>query len=121
MITISENGAVTITAPVNMTLCEIAGLFGVFVQTIRSNVKAILKSGVVATDVVDGGTLEGNLILPDYYGLDMVSALSFRINTREAGLFREWILKQIAVQEEKKVCFQVFVAADDKLGRCFLN
>ena len=120
-ITISESGTVTITGPVRMTFPEIAGLFGVFVQTVRSNVKAILKSGVVTADMTDGGILDGNLILPDYYGLDMVSALSFRINSRKAGLFREWILKRAATQEEKKVCFQVFVAAGDKSDRCFLN
>lgn len=120
-ITISENGTVTITGPVQMTFFEIAELFGVFVQTIRSNVKAILKSEVVAADVASGGTMDGNLILPDYYGLDMVTALSFRINSRNAGVFRKWILGKATREMEQETNLQLFISVDNKVGKYCLN
>lgn len=120
-ITISENGTVTITGPVQMTFFEIAELFGVFVQTIRSNVKAILKFGVAAADVTRGGTMDGNLILPDYCGLDMVVALSFRINSRNAGLFRQWILQKAVGEGKNGTSLQLFIAVNDKADRHFLN
>lgn len=121
-ITISENGTVTIAAPVEMTLSEIADLFGVSVSPIRSGVKSIFKSGILVADMVCGGTLEGNIILPDYYGLEMITALSFRINSLKAGIFREWILEKIAGQK-KPDNFQVFIAVNGKerANNHFLN
>lgn len=121
-ITISENGTVTIVDPVEMTLSEIADLFGVSVPAIRSGVKSILGSGILAADVTGGGVLEGNILLPDYYGLDMITALSFRLGSRRAGIFREWILEKIAGQK-KPDNFQVFIAVNGKerANNHFLN
>lgn len=122
-ITISENGTITITAPVKMTLSGIADLFNVPVQAIRSGVKSILKSGILAADVTGGGILEGDIILPDYYGLDMITALSFRINCRTAGIFRKWILEKIITGQRKPENYQVFIAVNGKerANNHFLN
>lgn len=45
-IIISENGKVSVPDNIQMRDFEIAELFGVFAQTIRSNIRAILKSSV---------------------------------------------------------------------------
>lgn len=52
-ITISENGVITLLSNPTKTIWmqdfEIAELFGVMLPTIKSNIRAILKSGVVKT------------------------------------------------------------------------
>ena len=54
---------------------EIAELFGVYEQTIHSNIRSILKSGVIRSDISQDMVMSGNLIVPDVYGLDMIIAL----------------------------------------------
>ena len=84
IITISENGVITIpiaaTAPILMRDVEIAELFGIYSPTVKAAIKAVLKSGAVAPDYTHGGEVTGNSILPDYYGLDMITAIAFRIH-----------------------------------------
>ena len=71
LIKISEDGNVFIPDNVQMRDFEIAELLGAMIPTIRSNVRAILKSGVVTIDTQHGGTVIGATLLSDYYGLDM--------------------------------------------------
>lgn len=81
IIAISENGNVSVPESVQMRDFEIAELFGVMIPTIRSNIRAILKTGVVTADLTNGATLVGCNVLPDYHGLDMIMALAFRIQS----------------------------------------
>lgn len=94
LVEINENGNVFIPNNVQMRDFEIAELFGVMIPTIRSNVRVILKSEVVTIDTQHGGTVIGATILPDYYGLDMIIALAFRIHSCNAGILRKWILRK---------------------------
>lgn len=70
-ITISSNGIFTIpdasSANILMRDFEIAELLEITLPAIKSNIRTILKSGIVTTDVTNGATLVGNNILPDYY------------------------------------------------------
>ncbi|WP_234347557.1 hypothetical protein [Parabacteroides bouchesdurhonensis] len=100
MVTINGNGTVSVPDKVMMQDFEIADLFGVMIPAIRSNVRAILKSEVVITDTQHGGTVIGTTILPDYYGLDMIMALAFRIHSRNAGILRKWILRKVTARSE---------------------
>ncbi|MCS2891057.1 hypothetical protein NXY11_19250 [Parabacteroides faecis] len=98
-ITICENGVIVLpnnpAETVWMRDFEIAELFGVMLPTIKSNIRAILKSNVVAEDTTNGATLVGRNILPDYFGLDMIVALAFRINTMNAQLFRDFVTQKM--------------------------
>lgn len=98
MVTINGNGTASVPDKVMMRDFEIAELFGVMIPAIRSNVRAILKSEVVTIDTRHGGTVIGTTILPDYYGLDMIIALAFRIHSCNAGVFREWILRKVTAR-----------------------
>lgn len=100
LVEINENGNVFIPNNVQMRDFEIAELFGVMIPTIRSNVRAILKSEVVTIDTQHGGMVIGATILPDYYGLDMIIALAFRIHSRNAGILRKWILRKVTARSE---------------------
>jgi hypothetical protein len=88
VVTLASDGTVW------MTKHDIANLFGCFVAKIVSNIASILKSGVLNESRVcrfhryrDGGGVE-------LYSLEMITALAFRINTRNADIFRRWIVEQ---------------------------
>lgn len=100
IVTINGNGIVSVPDKVMMQDFEIAELFGVMIPTIRSNVRAILKSEVVIADMQHGGTVIGAAMLPDYHGLDMIIALTFRIHSCNAEIFREWILRKITARSK---------------------
>jgi hypothetical protein len=100
-----------------MTKHGIANLFGCFVAKVVNNIVSILKSGVLDESRVcrfhrykDGGGVE-------LYSLEMIMAIAFRINTRNADTFRRWLMER-ATRPERK--FQtlppisVFVPMDGK-------
>ena len=82
-----ENGRVEIHAPENrvwLTRHQIADLFGVFVPAVGSNIRSILKSGILREERVyrrernrDGGIVE-------LYSLEMIAALAFRLKSGNA-------------------------------------
>lgn len=91
-ITITDNGRIIMPSHVLMKPFEIAELFGVYVQTIHSNIRSILKSGVIRSGISQGMVMTGNLIVPEAYGLDMITALAFRIHSPNAEKFRIWVI-----------------------------
>jgi hypothetical protein len=92
-----ENGLVSVpqSGDIRMTAFEIAALFEVYVQTINSYIKVVLKSEVIRADISYPVTVTGNILAPDLYGLDMITALAFRIHSPKAELFREWVIRKI--------------------------
>lgn len=98
-ITISDNGIITVpTTTILMTDFEIAELFGVYCQTVKANIRAILKSKIVAPDYTYGGTVIENTIRPDYFGLDMITALAFRIHSKQTEVFRKWVMSKVSAK-----------------------
>lgn len=81
ILTINRDGKVTIPANVQMTDFEIADFFGVFVSKIKANIRSLLKSNICPGDYSNGGAVIGNTIYPQYYGLEIIIALSFRIDS----------------------------------------
>lgn len=106
IITISESGVVSVSDNVQMQDFEIAELFGVMIPTVHSHVRAILKTGIATGDYTNGATLVGNNVLPDYFGLDMVVALAFRIESYKAEIFRKWIIRKTTTAEHQLVVLQ---------------
>lgn len=123
-ITISENGIITLPSNPSETLWmpdfEIAELFGVMLPTIKSNIRAILKTCIVAEDTTYGATLVGRNILPDYFGLDMVVALAFRINSYKADMLRRWIIEMISMKNSS-VNYQILITTDGKCDNKILH
>ena len=96
---IIENGLVS--APqseVRMTAIEIAALFEVYVQTVHTNIKAVLKSGIAKTDVSCAVIVTGNTLMPDVYGLDMITALAFKVHSPKAVIFRECVIRRMTAK-----------------------
>lgn len=102
-----ENGMVSVpqSGDVQMAAFEIAALFEVYVRTIDASIKAVLKSGIVKADIPRPVTVAGNILMPDVYGLDMIVALSFRIESRNAEVFRKWLMRKITA---KTLGLQIF-------------
>ena len=111
-ITISNNGRVYVPANVQMRDFEIADLFGVIIPTVKVKIKQVLKDGVCRGDITNAGTVVGNSITPDYYDLDMVVALAFRIQSPRAKMFRKWVLERM-VSTNTTIQSPVFISISD--------
>lgn len=94
IITIENNTVALSSSDVWMSLGEIADLFGVPGFTVAGQVKAILKSGVLKEYKVSKCIrLDGNSHL-DLYNMELITALAFRIDSRNAALFRRWLIEK---------------------------
>lgn len=91
-IKISDNGAVHIPRNVRMNIEEIADLFEIFYQAAKKNIRSIEELSICAGDQLMSGTVEGAKIVSDYYGLDMIIAIAFRVQSVKANIFRQWII-----------------------------
>lgn len=98
-ITISDSGAVSVPGETKMSIAEIADLFGIYYQTAKRLIRAIEKSGVAGGDYSGCCTCDGSKIYPDYYGLEMIIAVAFRVQSKNAEEFRRWIYRR-AVRTE---------------------
>jgi len=92
-----ENDIVSIPqfGKVKMTAFEIASLFDVYVREIYNHTKIILKSGVIQMDFSCPATVTGMIVMPDFYGLEMIIALAFRIRSHKAKVFRNWLMRKM--------------------------
>ncbi len=70
IITITDNGTVIVPGETKMSISEIA-------------------------DDSKGGSVEGLNVYPDYYGLEMVIAIAFRVRSANADIFRKWLVHRI--------------------------
>lgn len=96
-IILSDNGTVIVPSETKMNIAEIADLFGVYYHTAKKHIRAIEKLGVAGGDYSLSCTAEGSKIYPDYYGLEMVIVVAFRVRSANAEVFRGWLLKQIGI------------------------
>ena len=73
---------------------QIADLFGVFVSAVGSNIRSILKNGILREERVYRcrRNRDGNIV--ELYSLEMITALSFRLRSPNAETFRRWIIEQ---------------------------
>jgi hypothetical protein len=93
-ITIIDSGIETDPQDVRMTIDEIAYLFDIYYQTAKRHIRTIEKSGIAGGDERMSCTVEGMTIYPDYYGLEMIIAVAFRVQSHNAKIFREWIVRK---------------------------
>ena len=114
IITISESDNVNIPdGDVWMSFAELVVLFDVATPTLKTAIRAIHKSGVIAEH-----TQHCEVIPYTYwatlYNMDMIIALAFRINSYSAKKIRDEVLKRIYGRKEK-VCY-LFSLANSPMG-----
>ena len=103
VITISESGMVTMpTAPVWMSMQEIADMLNVFGCYVRKSVKAIFKEGILREYDVRCHEKENNRISYDVYNLELIIAVAFRIDSIESRAFREFIMQAIIKKQTNR-------------------
>ena len=92
-ITISDNGTVNVPTNVKMKDFEIANLLGVMVPTVRGGIKRLMKSRMGLN--CSGGIVSGNSIIPEYFGLEVVIAVAFQVDSYKANIFRKLIMSKL--------------------------
>lgn len=100
-IIISDDGMVIVPDEVKMNIGEIADLFGIYYRTAKQHIRSIEKSGIATGDDTMGGSVEGMNIYPDYYGLEMIIAIAFRVRSPKAAVFRKWVMTKIKTPDSK--------------------
>ena len=78
-----------------MSTQEVVELLGVTFPTLRSNIRAIYKSGIVKEYEAERYITLPNGNGVDIYSLRMIMALAFRIDTPEAYRLRESIINRL--------------------------
>lgn len=93
---IIENGTVYVPGETKMTIAEIANLFDIYYNTVKLHIRTIERSGLAGGDYSGSCTCEGSKIYPDYYGLDMVIAVAFRLQSAKTEGFRRWVVRKVS-------------------------
>ena len=88
-----------------MSTNELIDLFGIIYPTLRANIKAIYKSGIL--DECEGQKCINlsNGISIDVYALPMIIALSFRLNTFGAYKVRECVMNKLTTNPKNGILF----------------
>lgn len=89
VIIMTDNGTVIVPSETKMSIAEIADLFGIYYQTAKRHIRTIEKSGIAGGDYTMICTVDGQKIYPEYYGLEMIIALAFRVQSKNAEMFRK--------------------------------
>lgn len=100
-----ENSMVSIpqSGEIWMTQYQLADLFECFTGKINANVRAILKTGVLdETNVCRTYHYRSGSFVKQY-NLEMIIALSFRIQTRNTDVFRKWLTRKLSKAENPEM------------------
>ncbi|WP_108821221.1 hypothetical protein [Dysgonomonas sp. Marseille-P4361] len=95
-ITITDKGIVDIPNQVQMSIAEIANLFDIYYQPTKRIIRAIEKVGIITGNYTNSCILEGNKVHPEYYGLEMIVAISFQVQSEKAKIFRNWLFRRLS-------------------------
>ena len=109
IITIDEYGQIhfssTTSNDIWMSTNELIELFCITYPTLRTNVTAIYKSGILDECEVQKCVNLSNAISIDVYALPMIVALSFRLNTLGAYKVREYVMNKLAIKPRNGILF----------------
>jgi hypothetical protein len=98
-IIITDDGVITVPAnpdSVRMTIIEIAELLGIFYPTAKRHVRAIETAGIADGDYSMTCIASSHGVRPEYYGLEMITAVAYRVKSWQADIFRRWLMERVA-------------------------
>ena len=96
IITISEPGTVTMPdVPIWMTLPEIADLLGVFECDVRRTIKSIYRNKELSEFDTAKYVRQPNGVSFDVYSLEVVIAVSFRVQSNGSHIFRQFLIERL--------------------------
>lgn len=105
IMTIGESGNIIMPEVVTdiwMSEPELVELFGVIAPTLRATIRTVYKSGVMKEYEVQKYVRLENGYYAEVFGLPMIAALAFRINSFGAEQVRNVILEKLYLRKEKK-------------------
>ena len=105
IMTIGESGNIImpeIVTDIWMSEPELVELFGVIAPTLRATIRTVYKSGVMKEYEVQKYVRLENGYYAEVFGLPMIAALAFRINSFGAEQVRNVILEKLYLRKEKK-------------------
>ena len=79
---------------VRMSVGEIAALLGIYYQTAKRHIRAIEKSGIAQGDYSMCCVADRYGVHPEFYGLEMVAAVAYRVKSWQADSFRQWMMER---------------------------
>ena len=88
-----------------MSTNELIELFGITYSTLRGNIKAIYKSGILDECEVQRCIKLSNGISIDVYALPMIISLSFRLNTLGSYKVRECVMNKLTTKPRNGILF----------------
>jgi UDP-N-acetylenolpyruvoylglucosamine reductase len=86
-----------------MSEMELVELFGVIAPTLRAAIRAIYKSETLCPVTTQRCDLVTHKSWVTYYNLEVVVALTFRLNTYEASKIRQKVLESICQRKENGI------------------
>lgn len=98
-----ENGTVHVPDETKMSVVEIANLFDIYYNTAKRHIRTIERLGLADGNYTLSCIIEGAKIYPDYYGLEMIVAVAFRVQSANAEVFRRWIYRRAVRTEIPKI------------------
>lgn len=98
-IELSEDGTVW------MTKNEIASLFNVYPSSVEANLKSLFKSNELLEKTMKQEEhciqINDKKCIVEYFNLEVIIALSYRLDSYPCIYFRQWVAKQLALSCEK--------------------
>ena len=101
-----------------MSTTELVELLGTTYTTLRSNIKAIYKSGIVKTYDAERYITLPNGNGMDIYSLQMITTLIFRIDTPEAYRLREAIISRLCRRDTKVNSLMMYISPRNTQYHC---
>ena len=109
IITMDEYGRIHFPSTTNnniwMSTSELIDLFGIIYPTLRTNIKAIYKSGILTEWEVQKCIKLSNGDNIDVYSLPFIVALSFRLETLGANRVREYVINKLTTNPRTDIVF----------------
>ena len=122
IITIDEQGRLhfpdTNANDIWMSTQELVELLGVTFPTLRSNIRAIYKSGIVKEYEAERYISLPNGNGVDIYSLRMIMALAFHIDTHEAYRLRESIINRLYQRNTQPDNLMMYIAPRNAKYSC---
>ena len=116
IITISEPGTVTMPdVPVWMTLPEIADLLGVFECDVRRTIKSIYRNKELSEFDTAKYVRQPNGISFDVYSLEVVIAVSFRVQSNGSRIFRQFLIERLYFRNKECPALPVYLIVHGKV------
>lgn len=117
IITIDEYGKVTMPTDISttaMTEWELCNLFGITAPTLRAEIKALCKSGVLREYEIKMTIRISDKCSIEVYNLETITALAFHIGTYGAERVRQALLDRITHGRKEKTTVFVSLFTDGK-------